>query len=266
MLEDIFGMASGYLLDFSNGTFASFVQTSLGFDPYARYDGSKAVILRKIWLNEPIVDVAKLNLGLLERWKLNKLKTDEDPTKYEKHVIETITSLFSSSEPLALTDDDLAFLDIDLGAVDLGALPSELTAPQVVASRLDEIDRALDAGAPLAVIFLVGSTLEGLLAELAQAQATTFTTSRVAPRTRGVVRQLDVWTLSELIAVARDLGVLSEDVAKHADQVRNFRNYIHPRQQLKESFEPRIETARIAQQVLRAALADLKKLTGDPPN
>lgn len=265
MLEDLFGMSSGYVLDFSNGTFASFVQTCLGFDPYARYDGSKAVILRQIWLNEQLADVAKLNLDLLERWKLNKLKTDEDPTKYEQHVLEAITTLFSNAERIALTADDLAFLDMDLGAVDLAALPSELTARQVVASRLDEIDRVLDAGAPLAVIFLVGSTLEGLLAELAQVQAAKFTTSKSAPRARGVVKPLESWTLAELIAVSRALGILSEDVAKHADQVRNFRNYIHPRQQLKESFEPRIETARIAQQVLRAALVDLEALTEVPP-
>ena len=71
---------------------------------------------------------------------------------------------------------------------------------------------------------------------------------------------MDAWTLSELITVSHALGLLGEDVAKHADQVRNFRNYIHPRQQLKENFEPRIETARIAQQVLRAALADLQSL------
>lgn len=71
------------------------------------------------------------------------------------------------------------------------------------------------------------------------------------------MKPLTKWTLSELITVSHALGVIGEDVAKHADQVRNFRNYIHPRQQLKESFEPRMETARIAQQVLRAALADL---------
>lgn len=40
-----------------------------------------------------------------------------------------------------------------------------------------------------------------------------------------------------------------------------FRNYIHPRQQLRENFEPRIITAQIAQRVLLAALADLNKLT-----
>lgn len=41
-------MSTGYVVDFNNGTFASFVQTCLGFDPYGRYEGSKAVILRQI--------------------------------------------------------------------------------------------------------------------------------------------------------------------------------------------------------------------------
>ncbi|MDV6291473.1 hypothetical protein [Rhodococcus aetherivorans] len=60
------------------------------------------------------------------------------------------------------------------------------------------------------------------------------------------------------ITVAKDVGVLSADVAEHAGQVRNFRNYIHPRLHLKESFAPHIETARIAQQVLVGALKDLE--------
>lgn len=262
MLEDLFGMSTGYVMDFNNGTFSSFVQTCLGFDPYTRYEGSKAVILRQIWLSEPWPDVAKLNLDLLERWKLNKLKADEEPTKYEQHVLDTLTNLFAPDGPDVLTPEDLAFLDKDIGSVDLASLPKELTAQQVLQARLDEIDRSLDAGAPLAVIFLVGSTLEGLLAEIALAHASTFTASTSAPKVKGAVKPLDQWSLSDLINVAHGLGVLGEDVAKHADQVRSFRNYIHPRQQLKEGFEPRIETARIAQQVLRAALVDLRSLAG----
>ena len=39
-------------MDFNNGTFASFVQTCLGFNPYDRYGGSKASVLRDIWLKE----------------------------------------------------------------------------------------------------------------------------------------------------------------------------------------------------------------------
>lgn len=262
MLEDIFGMASGHVLDFSNSTFAAFIQTSVGFDPYTRYEGSKAVILRQIWREESPDVVAKLNKDLLARWKLGKLRRIEELTPYEQHVLEVATEVFSTTESssTSLSADDIRFLERDLGAVDLGQLPTALSARDIVQGRLDEIDRALSAEAPLAVIFLVGSTLEGLLSELALAQADTFTASPSAPRRDGSVKPVDQWTLSELIAVSRALGVLSEDVARHADQVRNFRNYIHPRQQLRENFEPRMETARIAQQVLRAALLDLNHI------
>ena len=261
-LESIFEMGGGYVLDFSNASFADFVKTAIGFDPYEKYDGgSKAVLLRKIWQTEPPQAVAKLNLDLLEHWRVGKLIAGTTPTPFELELHDELKAQFSA--PTAGTDPaSIAFLAKDFAQLDLTSLPADLTAAQVVAARLEEIDRCLQANAPLAVIFLVGSTLEGLLMELALAQATTFTAATAAPRAKGVVKQVQAWTLSDLIAVAREMRVLSEDVARHADHVRNFRNYIHPRQQLKESFEPRIETARIAQQVLRAALTDLEKLGG----
>lgn len=262
LLEELFGMSTGYVMDFTNGTFASFVQTCIGFNPYDRYDGSKAAILRQIWLNEPFADVAKLNLDLVERWRINKLRAGDQPTEFEAYALGKLTDLFAVDAAPTLSPEDLAFLNKDLASVDLTALPKELTAQQVIQARLDEVDRALDADAPLAVLFLVGSTLEGLLAELALAHASIYLASPSAPKVKGSGKPLDTWTLSELITVSHALGVLGEDVAKHADQVRNFRNYIHPRHQLKEKFEPRIETARIAQQVLRAALADLQALAG----
>ncbi len=260
LLERLFGMATGYVLDFSNSTFASFVETAVGLDPYVRYDGSKAVILRQIWLQEPPAMVAKLNLDLLERWRINKLANDESITAFEQESYDRLVALFRSAHSDQPSPETLAFLNRDFGDVDLAALPSELTSQQIVRSRLDEIDRCLTAEAPLAVIFLVGSTLEGLLMELAIAHASTYTASGSAPKHKGSVKPIDSWTLAELITVSRALNVLSEDVSKHADQVRNFRNSIHPRQQLREKFEPRMETARIAHQVLAAALADLQRL------
>jgi hypothetical protein len=260
LLERLFGMATGYVLDFTNSTFASFVRTAVGFSPYERYDGSKAIILRHIWLEEPSEVVAKLNLDLLERWRINKLANDEEITTFEQDAYDRLVALFSSAQHDEPSPETLTFLDKDFGEVDVAALPSELTSQQIIRARLDEIERCLTAEAPLAVIFLAGSTLEGLLMELAIPHAPTYTASAAAPKHKGSVKPLDTWTLAELITVSRALNVLGEDVSKHADQVRNFRNYIHPRQQLRERFEPRMETARIAHQVLVAALADLQRL------
>ncbi|CAM5308933.1 hypothetical protein [Corynebacterium variabile] len=264
MLEDLFEMSGGYVMDFSNANFASFVEQWLGVDPYDRYQGSKAAILRQIWTNEPSGVVAQLNLDLLEHWRIIARRDGKTPTDYEQEAIDTATTAFQSVNVPALSEEDVAFLNKDLGSLNLDALPSELTAGQVIADRMGEIERALEADAPLAVIFLVGSTVEGLLSELAMGHRTEFLASPAAPTSKGKTKPLDQWKLSELIAVARERGVLSEDVAKHADQVRNFRNYIHPRQQLKEGFAPRIETARIAQQVLKGVLSDLERLTANP--
>lgn len=259
-LERLFGMGTGYVLDFSNSTFTSFMETAIGFDPYDRYSGSKAVILRRIWLQEPHSLVAKLNLELLEHWRINKLANDEAITAFEQETHDRLVAFFGTTQQERPSADTMDFLAKDFSDVDVGALPSELTSQQIIQSRLDEIDRCLAADAPLAVIFLVGSTLEGLLMELAIAHAQAYTASTAAPKVKGSIKPLDSWTLAELITVSRALNVLGEDVSKHADQVRNFRNYIHPRQQLRERFEPRMETARIAHQVLVAALADLQRL------
>jgi len=54
--EQLLGMSSGYVLDFSNRTFAEFITDSVGRDIYdARYDnasGSKANRLRAFWIEE----------------------------------------------------------------------------------------------------------------------------------------------------------------------------------------------------------------------
>lgn len=62
-LERLFGMGSGYVLDFSNNTFAEFVVDSIGRNPYdSKYDygSSKANRLRGIWKVEVNHVVAKL--------------------------------------------------------------------------------------------------------------------------------------------------------------------------------------------------------------
>ena len=267
-LERLLEMGGGYVLDFTNATFSDFVRTAVGFDPYERYGGaSKANVLRALWQGEPIEVIAKLNRDMLEHWRLRHLLNDTEPTGAQQTLYDELLAQFAVRVvPLDAATTD--FLARDFGTVDLSALPTSLTAKDVVDARFKEIETCLQAGAPLAVIFLVGSTLEGLLTQFAKANAASFVRALAAPKDRGTVRPLDRWTLSNLIDVARELTVLSADVAKHADQVRNFRNYIHPRQQLAEGFEPRAETARIAQQVLRAAVVDLERVAkfGDAPN
>jgi hypothetical protein len=68
--EKLLGMSSGYVLDFSNRTFAEFVVDSIGLNIFdSRYDygsGSKANRLRKLWQAEDDALVAKLMSDVLD--------------------------------------------------------------------------------------------------------------------------------------------------------------------------------------------------------
>lgn len=68
--EQLLGMGSGYVLDFSNRTFAEFIVDSIGLNIYdARYDygsGSKANRLRAFWQKEDDRTVGKLMNDMVE--------------------------------------------------------------------------------------------------------------------------------------------------------------------------------------------------------
>jgi hypothetical protein len=112
----------------------------------------------------------------------------------------------------------------------------------------------------LAVIFLCGSTLEGILLGTASVRANDFNQSSLSPKDKlGKVKQFEEWTLNDFINVARDLGLVGEDVKKFSHALRDFRNYIHPFQQMASKFNPDQHTAKICWQVLQAAIAQLSK-------
>lgn len=81
-LERLFGMGSGYVLDFSNRTFAEFIVESTGRDIYSgKYEygsGSKANRLRAFWDREPNHLAGKLTNDLLEYYASQHSDATED--------------------------------------------------------------------------------------------------------------------------------------------------------------------------------------------
>ena len=69
-LEHLLGMSGGYVLDYSNASFADFVRTSIGIDPYALHDGSKAHVLRSLWFSLSDAEFARLTIDMLEYRRL----------------------------------------------------------------------------------------------------------------------------------------------------------------------------------------------------
>jgi hypothetical protein len=110
----------------------------------------------------------------------------------------------------------------------------------------------------LAVILLAGSTLEGVLLGLAVKYPREFNSATSSPKDReGKVKQFHAWNLSNFIDVARELGMIQYDTQRFSHTFRDFRNYIHPFEQMSSRFTPREHTAKICLQVLRAAITEM---------
>ena len=58
-------------------------------------------------------------------------------------------------------------------------------------------------------------------------------------------------------ASTNTMSRLGQDVQKFSHGLRDFRNYIHPYQQMASGFKPDEHTAKVCFQVLKAALADV---------
>lgn len=126
-------------------------------------------------------------------------------------------------------------------------------------SRVNEIQSCPKNKVPLGSIFLLGSTLEGLLFAVAFNNQSEFMASKVAPKDKaGNIKKISDWKLSELIDVACDTKFIGLDVKKFSHILRDFRNYIHPYQQMSQSFNPNQDTVDICWQVFKAAFSQLK--------
>lgn len=158
------------------------------------------------------------------------------------------------------SDQESSFLSREFGSIHTDGLGLDGPVIAVLEYRLKEIEKCFSADAPLAVIFLAGSTLEGAFLGLAIQFPRQFNSTRTSPKdANGKVRQFQDWTLSNYIDVAKELGIIEHDTYKFSHSLRDFRNYIHPFEQMASGFAPRNRTAEICLQVLRAAIHDLQE-------
>ena len=260
-LEDLFQMGSGYVLDFTNTTFADFfnetVNANIYDEQYSVRGNSKASRLRLFWDIEPDATVAKVLSGLLEVIAYNDSKqgkTTEDP-RYEK--CRSIIARLSGTT-IADTVSESAFLKKTFGSIYLNRLPLDPSIIPILESRMKEAELSRQAGASLAVIFMCGSILEGVLLGVALSQPKKFNQSASSPKDKeGKVKSFQDWTLCQFIDVASDVGMIGLDVKKFSHSLRDFRNYIHPYEQLASRFEPSRHTSEICYQVMKACLAYL---------
>ncbi|MDB5281068.1 MAG: hypothetical protein JWO06_143 [Bacteroidota bacterium] len=194
--------------------------------------------------------IADFNLFLTyDKWQVVRKNTDITFQKGENVIIPET----HKAEPV--TED--IFLNQEFKSISLDQLGLEARVTEVINTRFDEIKICLKNKASLSVIFLAGSSLEGVLLGIATSFPKAFNTAKTAPQKDGKVKMFHDWSLSNLIDTAHELGLLKEDVRKFSHALRDFRNYIHPLQQVGSGFHPDDHTARICWQVLMAAIHQL---------
>ncbi len=184
-----------------------------------------------------------------DKWQAVRNGTEITFSRLDKIIIDDVDEI---------EEDD--FLQREFQEVSLESVGLDGIVTEILKFRIDEIKSCLSVNAPLSVIFLVGSTLEGLLLGTALKYPREFNQSKSSPKyDDGKVKKFPEWTLSNLIDVACAVGLLGEDVKKFSHALKDFRNYIHPYEQMSSGFDPDKHTAKICWQVLKAAIFQLAK-------
>ena len=267
VLEKLFQMGGGGVLNFSNRTIQEFFVDDIGIDIYNdKYNyasGSKANRMRGFWQITDNQTTGKSVSKLIEYIEnqilignLNKGDFSQDLINRGKEISGRLLGVRPQTQEIK--EDE--FLNRDFKDVSIDKLKLDGTVSTILQQRVDEIRKCLNAKAPLSVIFLCGSTLEGILLGVASGRAKDFNQAIGSPKDKtGKVKYFQDWCLSDFINVARELNLLGEDVKKFSHALRDFRNYIHPYQQMSSNFNPDEHTAKICWQVLQVAIIQLSK-------
>lgn len=145
-------------------------------------------------------------------------------------------------------------------AIDINKLKLDSSISNIIQTRLNEIEICVSQEAHLAAVLLIGSVLEAILLNAATSNPESFNKAVSAPKDKDrKVKKFHDWTLNNYIDVASEIHILKEDVKQFSYVLRNFRNYIHPYQQMMSQFFPDKHTSLICFQVLKAAMYQIGK-------
>lgn len=140
---------------------------------------------------------------------------------------------------------------------DFDKLNLEYGISEILQQRWTEIQSCIDVNATVSAVIMMGSMLEGFLMGTMQRRPQIANTASNAPKKDGRVKHFADWTLSDMIDVGHEVGWIQLDVKKFSHALRDFRNIIHPYQQLAVRTNPDIDTCKISWLVVQAACNDI---------
>ncbi len=125
----------------------------------------------------------------------------------------------------------------------------------IVERDYSEIQRAYISNCWKSVIILCGGAIEAILTDLLISNETSAKGSKSAPSKSDILR----WDLAELINVAVELELVTSGIEKLSHPIREYRNLIHPGNEIRNNLHFDAEEARISLEVLNIVHRDLSK-------
>jgi len=261
-LEKLLDMGGGYVIDYSDASYGEFFKRhgiNIHGMKYHTYGTSKAKKMRAFWEQQADSLVGRVLSEMMDSYEadgeLNGREINKPVLEKGRAITERLLGKLTEKSPRQTLDD---FLHQEFTIPNVQNLPVEAQAVPIIQGRLDEARTAMGAGAYLSVIFLCGSVLEAVLLGAAQKEPGRFNKAGSSPKGKdGGVRKFHEWSLAQFIDVSCEIGILKPDVKKFSHGLRDFRNYIHPYEQMVSGFAPDEHTAKVCFQVLKAALASV---------
>ncbi len=261
-VESVLDMGSGYVLDFSDRTFADFFQEH-GiniFEPRFEEGGtSKAKRLRTFLKTTAPPRSGQILAALLDyRQSGSEAALPADTLARYVAVVQRLGGTAPAgvrAQPQGPITE-AALLAYLFKPEVFARLPGDATLHAALLARMREAQRCMEHEAWLSAVILSGSVLEGMALGFGTAKPERVNRAYAAQYGKAAPRLWD-WKLHEWITVLTRLRAFSPNVEKFGHALRDFRNYVHPAEQLAHGFSPDGHTARISFHVVQAAAEDL---------
>jgi hypothetical protein len=262
-IDTVLGMGGGYVLDFTDRTFAEFFRdhgVQIDDPRYSVEGASKAKRLRYFLRITPPPLAGKVLAGLLEYRLTSSGEVDPGAWDTAAMVADRLGGVpprvkqQRPEPPAAMTEQEL--LARSLRAEAVAGATRDPTMAAIFLDRLREAERCISVEAYLAAVILAGSVLEALCLDFGAQHPERVNRAFEAAYDKPPPKLPD-WHLRQWIDVLGSTGDLSPNIEKFGHGLRDFRNYVHPAQQRASGFRPDKHTANISLRVVVAAIDDL---------
>lgn len=269
-IEAVLEMGGGYVLDFTDRSFAEFfAECGVQIDDprYSVQGTSKAKRLRYFLRTTAAPLTGKVLGALLQHRLVSKPDGIAEPhltvfiTTVERLGGTIPTELKRSRTTVPAPSTEAELLRLVFRPEIFAKLPIEPSMSAALVNRMEEAHRCIESKANLAAVILCGSVLEGMCLDFGCRHPERVNRA-FGEQYNKPTKQFPEWKLKEWIDVLGRLGDLSPNIEKFGHSLRDFRNYVHPAEQLAHRFTPDQHTARICYQVVVAAAEDLVRAEG----